>query len=153
MSLEERVHLDSPGGQRRNVGLSLVTPVCDICGAVLADQKRHDEWHELHDDWSEPTADSYPSRLISPEDIGEEDRSVAAETADHDIILPLPEDAIARMYGKATSFMEKIWLRAKNETWPDTTMTEIVNVQRVLKLQEPHFDQRNFDDVPPLAND
>ena len=46
MSLEERVRLDDQGGQRRNVGLSLVTPVCDICGAVLADQRRHDEWHD-----------------------------------------------------------------------------------------------------------
>ncbi len=34
------------GATRVTVGLSLITPVCDICGAVLADQQRHDEWHE-----------------------------------------------------------------------------------------------------------
>ena len=51
MTLAERVHIDLPGGQRFNAGLSLVWPVCDICGAVLADQKMHDEWHGLIDPW------------------------------------------------------------------------------------------------------
>ena len=45
MTLVNKVRLEGIGTQ----GLSLVTPVCDICGAVLADQKLHDEWHEQVD--------------------------------------------------------------------------------------------------------
>lgn len=27
-------------------GLSWVMPVCDLCGALLVDQQRHDDWHD-----------------------------------------------------------------------------------------------------------
>ena len=45
MMLADRVHADSMG-VRHNFGLSLVISVCDECGAVVMDDKRHDEWHE-----------------------------------------------------------------------------------------------------------
>ena len=44
--MAEKVHVVKSG---HNMGLSFVWPVCDICGAVLADQQRHDEWHEQVD--------------------------------------------------------------------------------------------------------
>ena len=43
--LAEKVHVSRHGSQW-NQGLSFVLPVCDICGSLLADQRRHDEWHE-----------------------------------------------------------------------------------------------------------
>ena len=42
-------HPGYQGTRRVSVGPSVVTPVCGICGALLADQQRHDEWHELVD--------------------------------------------------------------------------------------------------------
>jgi hypothetical protein len=42
--LAERVHVSKPSGQW-NRGLSFVWPVCEICGALLADQERHDKFH------------------------------------------------------------------------------------------------------------
>lgn len=47
MTFFHRVHADDRGGQRHNFGWSLVWPVCDICGAVLADEQLHDKWHDL----------------------------------------------------------------------------------------------------------
>ncbi len=49
MTLAKRVFYDV-GTQRVTAGPSLVIPVCDICGAVLADQERHDEWHEASEE-------------------------------------------------------------------------------------------------------
>ena len=46
--MADKVHVIR-NGRQSNQGLSFIWPVCDICGAVLADQKLHDEWHEQHD--------------------------------------------------------------------------------------------------------
>ena len=46
MTLAQKVVIVDRGGHRSTQGLSLVLPVCDLCGAVLADQQRHDEWHK-----------------------------------------------------------------------------------------------------------
>ena len=45
MSYADRVFYDQ-GTRRVNVGPSVITPVCGICGAMLADQQKHDEWHQ-----------------------------------------------------------------------------------------------------------
>jgi len=42
--LAERIEYGRPGNLVS--GLSWVMPVCEECGAVLADQRRHDEWHD-----------------------------------------------------------------------------------------------------------
>lgn len=44
--LSDKVIMIDETGARRATGLSIVLPVCDFCGAVLADQKRHDDWHD-----------------------------------------------------------------------------------------------------------
>jgi hypothetical protein len=46
--LAERVHVSRPS-RLWTQGLSFVFPVCEVCGSLLADQQRHDEWHELID--------------------------------------------------------------------------------------------------------
>ena len=46
MTLAQKVIIVDRGGHRSTQGLSLVLPVCDLCGAVLADQELHDEWHD-----------------------------------------------------------------------------------------------------------
>ncbi len=43
--LAERVHVSRRGGGQWNQGLSLVLAVCEDCGALLADQKLHDDFH------------------------------------------------------------------------------------------------------------
>ena len=53
ITLAQKVIIESRAG-RATQGLSLVLPVCDLCGAVLADQQRHDEWHEQWDDREAP---------------------------------------------------------------------------------------------------
>ena len=56
MTLAQKVIIVDRGGNRSTQGLSLVLPVCDLCGAVLADQQRHDEWHEQWETWEAPDA-------------------------------------------------------------------------------------------------
>ncbi len=42
-----KVFADTPAGQRVTMGPSMVTPICEECGAVLFDELAHDEWHDV----------------------------------------------------------------------------------------------------------
>ncbi len=46
--LAERIHVSRPSGQW-NQGLSFVFAVCEDCGVLLADQQRHDDFHDRID--------------------------------------------------------------------------------------------------------
>ena len=50
MTYANKVFYDQ-GTRRVTVGPSLITPVCEICGAMLADQQQHDDWHEDIMEW------------------------------------------------------------------------------------------------------
>ncbi len=150
MSLEDRVFVDTPGGQRRGVGLSLVTPVCDICGAVLADQKRHDEWHgdgEYPDEPVEVVKEAF-------------DKGVKGVTVTRSDPFTQPDEKpLPLMFGKAIGFMEGVRLRGEDEEWPDSTLGEINNVIRVLRFQMPVMELSELGKpvvdikAPPLMGD
>ncbi len=46
MTLARKVIVKPEVGQQYTAGWSVVFPFCEICGVVVFDQRRHDEWHE-----------------------------------------------------------------------------------------------------------
>ena len=49
MTLARKVIVDPAVGHRYTAGWSVVFPFCEICGVIVFDEERHDEWHERFD--------------------------------------------------------------------------------------------------------